>query len=298
MALTNTDLLLVQRGATPHKTEASVLATYIKNEVDAGDIEIASASQLGVIRVGNNLQINPATGVLDAVIPAGLEYRGTLTDPAVVPSPLQNGYFWIWDGGDGVTLNNVGWGSVNGETVNDGDRIFYDGSQFAVISGGGGGGITGITGALPIEVDSTTDPSSPEISVKEATTSSSGVMSAADKQKLDSIESGAEANVAQNLDYTASASGGLVTIDGGGTDATVPIATSVIAGLMSPTDKQTLDNLVASPGGVLSVIGGDGINVDSTNAGAPVVSVEFGAAPNGDPKTVMPYDIATLAELT
>ena len=33
MALTNTDLLLVQRGTTPHKSEASVLATYIKSEV-------------------------------------------------------------------------------------------------------------------------------------------------------------------------------------------------------------------------------------------------------------------------
>jgi hypothetical protein len=296
MALTNTDLLLVQRGATPHKTEASALATYIKNEVDASDIEIASASQLGVIRVGNNLQINPATGILDAVIPAGLEYRGVLTDPTDVPSPLQNGYFWIWDGGDGITLNNAAWGSANGETVNDGDKIFYDGSQFDIIPAEGGG-ISSITGVAPITVDFT-DPSSPEIGINSATPSSEGSLSAADKAKLDSIEAGAEANVAQNLSYAPSANNGVVEIDNGGTNATIPTATAAIAGLMSSADKSILDNLTASPGGVLSVVAGDGINVDSSNAGAPVVSVEFGATPNGTPVTVMPYDISSLAELT
>ena len=54
MAITNTDLLLVQRGTTPHKADAAQLATYVKNEVDASDIEIASASQLGVAMVAGS----------------------------------------------------------------------------------------------------------------------------------------------------------------------------------------------------------------------------------------------------
>ena len=55
------------------------------------------------------------------------------------------------------------------------------------------------------------------------------------------------------------------------------------AGLMSPGDKTNLDNLVASSGGVLSVSGGNGILVDTSDphtAGAPVVSVNFGAVAN------------------
>ena len=293
MALTNTDLLLVQRGQTPMKAEASVVAAYIKGEVDASDIAIASPSQLGVIRVGQNLSIDPGTGVLDAILPAGLEYQGVWIEATTPPTNLQNGYFWIWDGGDGVTLNNALWGTANGETVNDGDKLFYDGTTFDVVPVADSG-IQSITGLLPIVVDNT-DASHPEVTINEVTDTTPGAMSAADKSKLDTISAGAEANVAQNLSYNSADN--RVEIDGGGTNATIPIATTAIDGLLSSSDKQVLDNLISSPGGVLSVVSGDGIDVDSSNAGAPVVSVEFGAAPGGDPKTVMPYDISLLAEL-
>ena len=76
-------------------------------------------------------------------------------------------------------------------------------------------------------------------------------MSAADKQKLDGITAGAEPNVPpiyQNLGYTTAASQGTVTIDQGGTNAVIPSATTSLAGLMSASDKQTLDNLVGSTG--------------------------------------------------
>nr|BDD44287.1 hypothetical protein 33 [bacterium] len=295
MAVTNSDLLLVQRGSTPMKAEASVIADYVKDQVDASDIEIASASQLGVIRVGQNLDIDPVTGVLDAILPAGLEYQGVWVDPSTVPTNLQNGYFWIWDGGDGVALNNASWGSANGTVMNDGDKIFYDGSQFDVVPVADAG-VMRVDGTLPIQVDNSTDPAHPNVSIVAADASNDGYMSSADWVKLDSIEAGAEANVAQNLSYDSSSN--RVEIDGGGTNATIPVATASQDGLMSSQDKSTLDGLVASPGGVLSVVEGDGINVDNTNAGAPVVSVEFGAAPGGDPKTVMPYDISLLAELT
>lgn len=295
MALTSTDLLLVQRGQTPQKAEASVIATYIKNEVDASDIEIASASQLGVIRVGQNLDINPATGVLDAILPAGLEYQGVWVDAGTVPSTLQNGYFWIWDGGNGVVLSNAGWGSANGTVMNDGDKIFYDGSQFDVVPVADAG-VMRVDGTLPIEVDNVSDPSHPSVSILNATDTSDGAMSAADKVKLNTITAGAEPNVAQNLSYDSASN--RVEIDGGGTNATIPVATSSNDGLMTSADKSTLDGLVSSPGGVVAVVEGDGINVDNSNAGAPVVSVEFGTTVGGDPKTVMPYDISLLSELT
>lgn len=300
MALTNTDLLLVQRGNTPMKAEATVISNFVKGEVDATDIEIASASQLGVVRIGKNLTIDPS-GVLDAVIPAGVEFQGIWTDANNPPTqgnngdPLANGMFWVWDAG-AATLNNALWGNANGESIDDGDRIFYDGTTFDVVPGGGGG-ITAVKGVAPIVIDNT-DPTEPEVTITNATDTADGAMSASDKAKLDTITAGAEPNVAQNLSYDAAANDGHVRIDGGGTDATIPVATQSIAGLMSANDKGILDNLVASPGGVLSVVAGDGIDVDSSNAGAPVVSVEFGSTPNGTPVTVMPYDISMLAEIT
>ena len=84
----------------------------------------------------------------------------------------------------------------------------------------------------------------------------------------------------------------------------IPLVTKTVgetagtAGLMSPTDKATLDNLTSSPGGVLSITAGDGILVSTTaphSAGVPEVSANFGAVASGNPVTVMPYDISMLA---
>ena len=104
----------------------------------------------------------------------------------------------------------------------------------------------------------------------------------------------------QNLGYNAATDKGTVTISNG-TNAEIPLVDDTNAGLMSPGDKTILDNLVASPGGVISIAAGDGILVDTTengSAGAPEVSVNFGAVRDGqNPVTVMPYDISMLAEL-
>ena len=90
MAVSDTDLLLVQRGTVPYKTTADELASYSNTKIELGDgkdVPIASASQLGVIKVGTNLDIE-ADGTLNAVIPAGLtvqRYLGLmLTNP---PTP-------------------------------------------------------------------------------------------------------------------------------------------------------------------------------------------------------------------
>ena len=60
MALSDTDLLLVQRGTVPYKATAEQLASYSNTKIELGDgkdVPIASASQLGVIKVGTNLDI-------------------------------------------------------------------------------------------------------------------------------------------------------------------------------------------------------------------------------------------------
>jgi hypothetical protein len=292
MAVTNTDLLLVQRGNTPRHATAEMVSNYVRNNVDATDIGIASASQLGVIRVGQNLAID-ANGILEAVLPAGLEYRGVLTDPTAVPSPLQNGYFWVWDGGDGQILQNAGWGSANGETVNDGDRIIYDGSQFDIVPGGGGG-ISGITGTAPIQIDDTTDPAHPDVSITQASASDDGYITSADWSKLDGIEAGAEANVDPTSTFAATGTAGTLTLQPGGDTTAIPAATDTVAGLMSANDKATLDNLVASPGGVLSIVAGDNITVNTTSApgtaGTPEVSVTA--------NSFIPFDLNDLQLLT
>lgn len=60
------------------------------------------------------------------------------------------------------------------------------------------GTIDSIVGSGPITVDNT-DPANPVVGIDDATTLTSGAMSAADKTKLDGIEAGAEANAVDSV---------------------------------------------------------------------------------------------------
>jgi len=132
-------------------------------------------------------------------------------------------------------------------------------------SGGGGGTVEEVTGTAPIVITGAPNVN-PNVTVTAATTSAAGVMSAADKTKLDGIASGAEVNV--QSDWDATSGDGLIlnkpTIPSGitdlsytaaptegtvesstGTDATLPLANSTNAGLLSPSDKTKLDGIAA-----------------------------------------------------
>ena len=303
MAVQNDDLLLVQRGTVAYKTTADDLATYTNSTIELGDgkdVPIASASQLGVIKVGSNLDIT-GDGTLSAVIPAGVEYMGTYGDLDNPPAATVSGQFWIWNGGDG-TLNNAGWGTPNGGPVSDNDRLLYNGTAFDLLPAGAGGGLTEITGTAPVVVSPVND-SEQDVSMPEATAAQDGYMPASAFQKLDGIDPGAEVNVDPSQTYTAAADKGTLTLTPGGDETIVPVATLTEAGLMSAADKTTLNNLTTSPGGVLSLVAGTGIDINTSTGsgttGTPEVNVKF-YSPEITPDAttlVMPANILALGDL-
>lgn len=73
-------------------------------------------------------------------------------------------------------------------------------------------------------------------------TTNAGVMTAADKTKLDSIETGAQVNVAHNLGQTLAASTVTVTITNGN-NTVLPAATASLAGVLSAADKVKINAL-------------------------------------------------------
>jgi len=299
MAVSDTDLLLVQRGTVPYKTTAADLASYTINNINVDtDLPIATASQLGVIKVGANLDIT-GDGTLSAVIPAGLTYKGTWNNASTPPAPAVNGDFYIWDGADGTTLNNALWGTANGQTVNEGDRLFYDGTSWSIITSGGGG-LTEITGTAPVVVSAVVD-NQQDVSIPAANATTDGYMPKEAWAKLDSIDSGAEANVDPTQTYTASPGNGALTLQPGGDVTILPAADGTNAGLMTAADKTTLDNLVASPGGVLSLVSGLGIDVNTTSApgssGTPEVNVKFAGTGADATTLVMPANLNLLQDL-
>ena len=96
-----------------------------------------------------------------------------------------------------------------------------------------------------------------------ATTAAAGVMTAADKLKVDGLEAGAQVNVATNLANTPGSTTVLVT-SSTGLDTTLPAATASAAGVMTSTDKSNLDFLYAGGGFV-------GTNLSNTPAATTVL---------------------------
>ena len=134
-----------------------------------------------------------------------------------------------------------------------------------------------------------------------ATASNDGYMPKEAWDKLDNIENGAEANVDPTQTYSAAAANGTLTLSPGGDTTVIPLVDDTNSGLMSPTDKITLDNLVASPGGVLSLVAGDGIEVNTASApgsaGTPEVLVKFAGTGADSTTLVMPANLQLLGDL-
>lgn len=78
-----------------------------------------------------------------------------------------------------------------------------------------------------------------------ATTTEAGFMSASDKTKLNGIETGAQVNVATNLAQGTRTTTTVPVTSSTGTSATLGVATTSLAGVMSSADKTKLDGIAA-----------------------------------------------------
>jgi len=100
-------------------------------------------------------------------------------------------------------------------------------------------GITGTGNSRTITSSTGTN-----VTIPVATSSTAGLMATGDKSKLDGIAAGAQVNEATNLGYSAAAASGTVT-SSTGSNATLPAATTSLAGLLSSADKAKLDGIAA-----------------------------------------------------
>ncbi len=110
-------------------------------------------------------------------------------------------------------------------------------------------------------------------SIAAATTSLAGVMTAADKTKLNGIATGAQVNVATNITVAEAATNVAINSSTGSND-TIAAATTSLAGVMSAADKTKLDG-IATGANNYSHPGhpGDSISIDTgALTGATVIS--------------------------
>ncbi len=168
------DLLIVQRGATPYKATAEQLKSYM--------LTPATAAAIGAIKPGTNLSVD-ADGTLHAEIPGALTYRGAI-DPSSSDAPANA------EAGD-VYLASIGgtalesWSGIAGQPVAQGDLLLFDGSSWSANAalGPDGAGVIRIQVAAPLAIDDS-DPAQPLLSVDPASTEAAGVLRLASGEDL------------------------------------------------------------------------------------------------------------------
>lgn len=128
-----------------------------------------------------------------------------------------------------------------------------------------------------------------------ATTSTSGFMSSGDKSKLDGIEAGAQVNVGTNLAITGTGDNRTIT-SSTGTNVTVPVATTTVAGLMATGDKSKLNDIEAGAQvNVATNLGssGTGATRTITSSTGSNTSITYSAADVGAPATSLTLTAGT-----
>jgi hypothetical protein len=181
-----TDLLIVQRGATPYRATAAQLKSYM--------LTPATAAAIGAIKPGTNLSVDP-DGTLHAAIPGALHYRGAI-DPTSDEAPADAAVGDVYlASASGVALES--WSGLAGQQIAQGDLLLFDGTSWSANAalGPDGAGVIRIQVAAPLSVDES-DPAQPLLSVDPATTESAGVLRLASDEDLAAGTDGAAVDAA------------------------------------------------------------------------------------------------------
>jgi len=180
------DLLIVQRGATPYKATAEQLKSYM--------LTPATAAAIGAIKPGTNLSVD-ADGTLHAEIPGALTYRGAI-DPASSDAPADAvaGDVYLASSG-GTALES--WSGLAGQEIAQGDLLLFDGSNWSANAalGPDGAGVIRIQVTAPLAIDES-DPAQPLLTVEPATTAAAGVLRLAAAEDLTAGTEGAAVDAA------------------------------------------------------------------------------------------------------
>ena len=161
---------------------------------------------------------------------------------------------------NGVRLANSEYTAVDGSTVvltagaTPGSMSWVAPTVGTVISVGATAPLVSSGGASPV------------LSITAATISAPGVMTAADKIKLDSIAAGADINVATNLSEGTRTTTTVPVLSSTGVSAVLSAATALLAGVMSAADKAKLDNSVVDITTAQTIAGVKTFSLEQTDA--------------------------------
>ena len=212
MSLQVTDFFYVQRGDAGFKMPGAQLIDFIANQE-------GSLNYRGVVRCDEA----PFNGA----------------NSGMSPNPALPGDIYV-NTVDATVA--AGWTGIVGETITDGQRVLFDGTNWAIVGAEAGGGVETVVGIDPIVVDSSDD-ANPEISIKDSAVGQKGAVVMATNDE--------------------------------------PVAGDPDTAVLNKTHYVDLDDKIsaATAGGVNQVVAGDGIDVDSSTSTAPIVSIDIDGLP-------------------
>ena len=308
----------VEGGAGITATDASGTVTVIADIDTNRGLEFTGAGDTRQIAVaiGDGLEFD-ANGALK-VSHEALTFAGNvdLTDFSTLPanSAVGDAYVNVGNGNavaDWATeVDNLGVG----DAVAGGDLIICEtagagtAAQYTFVqTSGGGGGVQAVNlsegNATLTTVDVVNDAGDDATLAAAEAGVRAGLMTAADKTKLDGITLDGDGNVNEikvDLSRARTATTNTVECDSGDDcelTAAEPSTSGAggFAGLLIATDKEKLDELGAGAT-IVSITAQNGVKNEGT-ATEPVLEANFGAVGSGTPTTVMPYDISLLADI-
>ena len=158
------------------------------------ELPIASASELGGIKVGNGLAIE-GDGKLNVTLAQGTVYKGEadFTDGTAEPADPENG--WIYSNS---TDGTAAWTGITGETVVVGVQAIWsaDDNKWSLIASAGG--VTAVTGVDPIEIDTATNgDSQPIVKIKDGSESQKGAVKFATDVQIENGAAGVAVQASQ-----------------------------------------------------------------------------------------------------
>ena len=158
------------------------------------ELPIASASELGGIKVGDGLAID-GNGKLDVTLAQGTVYMGEadFTDGSAEPADPENGHIYT-NTGDGTAA----WTGINGESVIKGVQAIWSAGDNTWSLIASAGGVVAVTGQDPIEVDiATNGAGAPIVKIKDSTESQKGAVKLATDTQVENGAAGVAVQASQ-----------------------------------------------------------------------------------------------------
>ena len=164
---------------------------------DLTDVTITGTIQSGeILRADSTGQIINATPnplSIDQLSDVGINQQTIQSGQALMLTTSGGQTFWSNSFLTFADLTDV---DTTGKT--SGSTLVYNGTQWVVVARRAVV-LTGLLGATPITISTTSGQETPTIGILAATTTASGSMSGGDKSKLDAIEAGAQVNAVTSV---------------------------------------------------------------------------------------------------